>query len=112
MLETFEDLFKQDEKIQEGVQRQIFLLTDGEVSNTQDVIDLVKKYSHKNRIFSFGIGQGVSTELVDGVAQFGGASRILKSEEEQEELVHHVQRALRASQSSYYFDLDVGLQMS
>jgi len=112
MLETFEDLFKQDEKIQEGVQRQIFLLTDGEVSNTQDVIDLVQKHSGKNRIFSFGIGQGVSTELVDGVAQFGGASRILKSGEEQEELNQHVLRALRAAQSSYYFDLDVGLQMS
>jgi len=112
MLNTFDDLFKQDKLITEGIQRQVFLLTDGEVSNTQEVIDLVKEHKDKNRIFSFGIGEGVSSELVDGVAQFGGASRILKSGEEQDELNKHVLRALKASQSSYYFDLDVGLEMS
>merc|ERR1719285_595732 len=112
MLNTFDDLFKQDKLIAEGIQRQVFLLTDGEVSNTQEVIELVKQHKDKNRIFSFGIGEGVSSELVDGVAQFGGASRILKSGEEQDELNKHVLRALKASQSSYYFDLDVGLAMS
>jgi len=112
MLNTFDDLFKQDKLIADGTQRQVFLLTDGEVSNTQEVIDLVKGHKDKNRIFSFGIGEGVSSELVDGVAQFGGASRILKSGEEQDDLNKHVLRALKASQSSYYFDLDVGLVMS
>jgi len=112
MLRTFEDLFKQDKAVPNGVQRQVFLLTDGEVSNTQEVIDLVGEHSEKNRIFSFGIGEGVSTELVDGVASFGGASRILKSGEEQEELNQHVLRALKASQSSYFFDLDVDLAMA
>ena len=91
---------------------EVFLLTDGEVSNTQEVIDLVKEHKDKNRIFSFGIGEGVSSELVDGVTQFGGASRILKSGEEQDELNKHVLRALKPSQSSYYFDPDVGLEMS
>jgi uncharacterized protein YegL len=112
MLRTFEDLFKQDKAVPNGVQRQVFLLTDGEVSNTQEVIDLVGEHSEKNRIFSFGIGEGVSTELVDGVASFGGASRILKSGEEQNELNQHVLRALKASQSSYFFDLDVDLAMA
>merc|ERR1719361_2536498 len=111
MLRTFEDLFSRDKSISDGVQRQVFLLTDGEVSNTQDVINLVKKHSSKNRIFSFGIGQGVSSELVDGVARFGGASRILKSGEEQSKLNQHVLRALKASQSTYFFDLDINLEM-
>ncbi|XP_050921407.1 LOW QUALITY PROTEIN: von Willebrand factor A domain-containing protein 5A-like [Lates calcarifer] len=52
--------------------RQLFVFTDGEVSNTKDVINLVKKNSGSHRCFSFGIGEGSSSALINGLAKEGG----------------------------------------
>jgi hypothetical protein len=40
--------------------RQIFLLTDGEVSNVNQVTDLCREMSTYTRIFSFGLGHSVN----------------------------------------------------
>ncbi|KAG9331962.1 hypothetical protein JZ751_016319, partial [Albula glossodonta] len=45
--------------------------TDGEVWNTKDVLDLVKKNVHTHRCFSFGIGEGASSALIKGMAKEG-----------------------------------------
>ena len=50
-----------------GYKRQVFLLTDGEVSNTQQVIDLVQHNQTTNRVFALGLGEGASHELVEGI---------------------------------------------
>uniref|UniRef100_A0A3P8R1C9 von Willebrand factor A domain containing 5A n=1 Tax=Astatotilapia calliptera TaxID=8154 RepID=A0A3P8R1C9_ASTCA len=52
--------------------RQLFVFTDGEVGNTKEVIDLVKKNSGSHRCFSFGIGEGASSALINGMAKEGG----------------------------------------
>uniref|UniRef100_A0A7N6BH28 von Willebrand factor A domain containing 5A n=1 Tax=Anabas testudineus TaxID=64144 RepID=A0A7N6BH28_ANATE len=52
--------------------RQLFAFTDGEVENTKEVINLVKKNSGSHRCFSFGIGEGASTALINGLAKEGG----------------------------------------
>ncbi|XP_055369708.1 von Willebrand factor A domain-containing protein 5A-like isoform X2 [Betta splendens] len=52
--------------------RQLFVFTDGEVGNTKKVIDLVKKNSGSHRCFSFGIGEGASSALINGLAKEGG----------------------------------------
>ncbi|XP_034459218.1 von Willebrand factor A domain-containing protein 5A-like isoform X3 [Hippoglossus hippoglossus] len=52
--------------------RQLFVFTDGEVFNTKEVIDLVKKNSGSHRCFSFGIGEGASSALINGLAKEGG----------------------------------------
>ncbi|XP_024858831.1 von Willebrand factor A domain-containing protein 5A [Kryptolebias marmoratus] len=52
--------------------RQLFVFTDGEVGNTKDVIDLVKKNAGSHRCFSFGIGEGASSALINGLAKEGG----------------------------------------
>ncbi|KAL3992049.1 elongation factor 1-alpha [Sarotherodon galilaeus] len=52
--------------------RQLFVFTDGEVWNTKEVIDLVKKNSGSHRCFSFGIGEGASSALINGMAKEGG----------------------------------------
>ncbi|KAK9521328.1 hypothetical protein VZT92_021145 [Zoarces viviparus] len=52
--------------------RQLFVFTDGEVGNTKDVINLVKHNSVSHRCFSFGIGEGASSALINGLAKEGG----------------------------------------
>lgn len=52
--------------------RQLFVFTDGEVWNTKDIMNLVKKNSGSHRCFSFGIGEGASSALINGLAKEGG----------------------------------------
>ncbi|XP_028275980.1 von Willebrand factor A domain-containing protein 5A-like [Parambassis ranga] len=52
--------------------RQLFVFTDGEVGNTKEIIDLVKRNSGSHRCFSFGIGEGASSALINGLAKEGG----------------------------------------
>ncbi|CAF1268248.1 unnamed protein product [Rotaria sordida] len=49
--------------------RQIFLLTDGEISNVSEVLDLCRSMSTFARIFSFGLGDSPSRSLVKGLAR-------------------------------------------
>lgn len=51
--------------------RQIFVLTDGGIHNQAATLKLVADNSAENRIFSFGIGSGCSTALVNGLAEQG-----------------------------------------
>ncbi|XP_054883861.1 von Willebrand factor A domain-containing protein 5A-like isoform X2 [Poeciliopsis prolifica] len=51
--------------------RQLFVFTDGEVGNTKEVTDLVKKNAGSHRCFSFGIGEGASSALINGMAKEG-----------------------------------------
>ncbi|GAM27202.1 hypothetical protein SAMD00019534_103770 [Acytostelium subglobosum LB1] len=48
--------------------RQVFILTDGEVSQRDELIDFVGKEANTTRIFTLGIGGGVDRELVTGLS--------------------------------------------
>ena len=52
-----------------GLPRQVLVLTDGEVTNTDAVIDLARRHAATARIFTFGIGAGASQHLVKGLAR-------------------------------------------
>ncbi|XP_055344115.1 von Willebrand factor A domain-containing protein 5A-like [Paramacrobiotus metropolitanus] len=80
-----------------GYSRQLFVLTDGEVSNTEQVIDLVKKNASNSRVFSFGIGDSCSRSLVNGIALAGnGKSEYCKHGEILEDKIgRHLERALQ-----------------
>jgi Ca-activated chloride channel family protein len=54
--------------------RQIVILTDGEVTNTDSVLALAKAHAATSRIFTFGIGAGASHHLVRGLARAGGGT--------------------------------------
>ncbi|XP_076780829.1 von Willebrand factor A domain-containing protein 5A-like [Arvicanthis niloticus] len=61
---------------------QLFVFTDGEVSDTFSVIREVKLNSKKHRCFSFGIGQGASTSLIKNIARVsGGTSEFITGKE-------------------------------
>ncbi|XP_051011662.1 von Willebrand factor A domain-containing protein 5A-like [Acomys russatus] len=53
---------------------QLFVFTDGEVTDTFSVIQEVKLNSKKHRCFSFGIGEGASTSLIKSIARVSGGS--------------------------------------
>lgn len=54
--------------------RQVIVLTDGQVSNTDAVLALAKQHAAGARIFTFGIGAGASHHLVRGLARAGGGA--------------------------------------
>jgi len=55
----------------QGYPRQIFVITDGQVSNTDEVIRVVEENNRFNRLFSLGLGHDVSHHLVEGIARAG-----------------------------------------
>ncbi len=57
-----------------GMPRQVLLLTDGEVTNTDEVIDLARRHASGARCFTFGIGAGASQHLVNGIARASGGA--------------------------------------
>ncbi|CAH8472002.1 unnamed protein product [Schistosoma rodhaini] len=54
--------------------KQIIFLTDGDVGNADEVIGLVRMNVDKARVFTIGLGQGVSTALIGGVARAGNGT--------------------------------------
>ena len=66
-----------------GYPRQVFVLTDGQVSNTAEVIKLVETNKQTNRVFSLGLGESVSHNLVEGIARAGrGTAQFVANGEE------------------------------
>ncbi|XP_036209199.1 von Willebrand factor A domain-containing protein 5A isoform X3 [Myotis myotis] len=61
---------------------QLFVFTDGEVTDTFSVIREVKSNGQRHRCFSFGIGEGASTSLIKGIARAsGGAAEFITGNE-------------------------------
>ncbi|XP_062813696.1 von Willebrand factor A domain-containing protein 5A [Anolis carolinensis] len=98
----------------EGHPRQLFLFTDGEVHNTDEVIAEVKRHSGSHRCFSFGIGEGASTALIKGVARAAGGSAefITGKERMQAKAMQSLKKALQpaVTKISLNWDLPPGLE--
>ena len=79
-----------------GPPRQVLVLTDGEVSNTDEVIALGRRHVGHTRVFTFGIGAGASHHLVRGVARAGegAAEFIAPGERIEAKVLRQLSRAL------------------
>jgi len=65
-----------------GFVRQVFILTDGAVSNDYQVIRLVRRNAGTTRVFSLGLGNSCSRHLVKGVARAGGGTAAFAATDE------------------------------
>lgn len=57
--------------------RYVFVLTDGQVYNVEDIVELVKKNHANTRVSTIGIGTGASTALIERVAEAGKGTSTL-----------------------------------
>ena len=77
--------------------RQIILLTDGDVLNLQEVLELVKKEAKDTRIFALGVGMDANPELIHNVAKLaGGVGEMIMGDTRIEPIIARtMQRVLR-----------------
>jgi hypothetical protein len=96
----------------EGVPRQVFLLTDGEVDNTQTCINICKQHAMKTRVFTFGIGSGADKVLVKGMAEAanGNYEFISDTNNMDEKVLRQLGRALKPAFTD--LSLDWGKDLS
>jgi len=60
------------------IERDIILLTDGEVGNEDEIFDIVRWNQESTRVFSIGIGVGCNEYFIKGLARAGrGASEFI-----------------------------------
>ena len=55
----------------DNIERNIVLLTDGEVGNEEQIFELVRKNQGSTRVFSIGIGAGCNEYFIKGLARAG-----------------------------------------
>uniref|UniRef100_A0A8C8S8M8 von Willebrand factor A domain containing 5B1 n=1 Tax=Pelusios castaneus TaxID=367368 RepID=A0A8C8S8M8_9SAUR len=82
--------------IHRGQPRLLFLLTDGAVSNTGKVIELVRNHSFSTRCYSFGIGQNACRRLVRALAAVskGSAEFLAEGERLQPKMIKSLKKAM------------------
>ena len=85
-------------------QRRVFLLTDGSVSNTNQVIQSIRQHCRNGdhtKVFSFGIGSGCSQHLVKEAAIAGKGEYCFVGDHQMSELRSKVIHSLNiASQQA------------
>jgi len=96
VLKVLQKITKDPPKL--GLARQILFITDGDVFNTADCIDLIRKEAAHTRVFTLGIGSDASVELVRGLSEAGGGKAefvTTKDPRMEAKLMRHLTRMLR-----------------
>ena len=79
--------------------KQFFVFTDGQVSNSQECIQVVNAERKTTRVFTLGIGSSADRHLVKGGARAGGDTFAFTTEGEQlaRKVVGQLRQALAPS---------------
>ncbi|XP_029818240.1 von Willebrand factor A domain-containing protein 5B1 [Manacus vitellinus] len=82
--------------IHRGHPRLLFLLTEGAISNTGKVLELLRNHSCSTRCYSFGIGPNACRRLVRGLAAVsrGSAEFLAEGERLQPKLIRSLKKAM------------------
>ncbi|XP_066231375.1 von Willebrand factor A domain-containing protein 5B1 [Saccopteryx leptura] len=82
--------------VHRGHPRLLFVITDGTVSNTGQVLELVRNHAFSTRCYSFGIGPNVCHRLVKGLATVskGSAEFLAEGERLQPKMVKSLKKAM------------------
>jgi Ca-activated chloride channel homolog len=85
---------------------QLVVMTDGQVTNTDAVIEAVRRRNNHVRVFTFGIGRGASHHLVKGLARAGGgaAEFVYPGERIEPKVVRLFRRALSPALTDVHLD--------
>jgi hypothetical protein len=92
------------------VRRAVVLITDGEVANPDQIIELAQQHAGDLRVFSFGIGYGASHHLVKGVARAtaGAWEMIQPGERIQDKVLRQLARLTQPRMDSVQVELHPG----
>jgi len=77
--------------------RVLIVMTDGQVSNTDDTIEYVQQHQQNGRVFSLGIGEQVSALLVRGLARAGRGTAEFVDGSSSENIKDAVQRQIEVA---------------
>jgi uncharacterized protein YegL len=81
-----------------GYKKLIFVLTDGQVANVDEIIETIQNNTNTfSRIFSIGLGAGACHHLVNSIARFGKGSSMYVSLKEnlEEKILQQISFALQ-----------------
>eukprot|EP00919_Chromeraceae_sp_WS-2016_P012445 GHVR01029049.1.p1 GENE.GHVR01029049.1~~GHVR01029049.1.p1 ORF type:complete len:261 (+),score=134.17 GHVR01029049.1:56-784(+) len=119
MLKPFEHIYKYSDKNinkknkekneNKKYFKQILLLTDGQISNINELINIIRNNKEEARVFTLGVGSGVSTSLVNSVARVGGGVSFFVIKEE--ELQSTVIKMLKCSKQPSITDININWQL-
>jgi len=87
--------------MEEGYQRHVIVLTDGQVSNTESVIQIIKNMNEKNiaTTHMVGIGNGVSFNMIEkGAKEGGGEHMFIMNEKEMKKQIINLLQSITACQ--------------
>ncbi|GAM20152.1 hypothetical protein SAMD00019534_033270 [Acytostelium subglobosum LB1] len=86
--------------------RKIFLLTDGRVTDIGQIVDLVRENANTTSVFPIGMGEFVSRQLVDLVANAGcGVAELaLENDPIEKKVMRQIKRALQPAYTNIRID--------
>ncbi|CAM4644752.1 unnamed protein product, partial [Caretta caretta] len=93
-------------RAQGGGGAELFVFTNGEVGNTEDVITKVQRHWEAHRCFSFGIRAGASTALIKGIARAAGSSAELITDQDRMQ-PQSLKRALQPAMTGILLSWDL-----